>query len=125
MRIPHRAKIDTLSFGRGEKRSLADEDLGFYVYDLPTPLAAGTKRRSSSTSASTYAGFTNGGNRTDIVDNGTFFNSDVAPHIGYMRRRRAEPRRDRHKFGLDPRDRPRRETPRGRCTTTASPDATG
>jgi ABC-2 type transport system permease protein len=123
IRIPHRAKIDTLSFGRGEKRSLADEDLGFYVYDLPTPLAPHDKATLDFGVRYEYEGFTNGGNPNRIVYNGTFFNNDVAPHIGYNDDAEIENDADRHKFGLDPRHMPPAGDPIGSMHNYGFPDA--
>ena len=104
VQVPHRAKIRALSFGRGEHRSLTDETLGFYVYDLPTPLAPHEKATLDFDLHYDNPGFTSSGGDTHVVYNGTFFNSlETAPHLGYFPDAELADDADRHKFGLAPR----------------------
>ena len=103
VRLPRVAKIATLSFGRGETRSLADPPHGFYVYDLPTPLAPHEKAILEFDVGYENVGFPASGGDTRIVTNGTFFNDELAPHIGYSNGLELEDDTVRHKQGLDPR----------------------
>jgi hypothetical protein len=103
VRIPRLAKIATLSFGRGEKRSLADVEHGYYVYDLPAPLAPHEKATLEFDVSYGSRGFPASGGDTRVVYNGTFFNDELAPHIGYSTLSELEDDTVRHKQGLEPR----------------------
>ena len=75
IQVPHVAKIAKLSFGRGEHPSISDKELGVYVYDLQTPLAPHEKATLEFDVSYDNPGFTNAGGDTQVVYNGTFFNS--------------------------------------------------
>jgi hypothetical protein len=113
VRVPHIVKIASLSFRRGERRTLSDETLGFYVYDLPAPLAPHERATLEFDVTLESPGFGNGGTNTDLVDNGTFFNNLVLPHIGYTDQGEIEGDAARHKFGLAPKHLPPAGDPKG------------
>jgi ABC-2 type transport system permease protein len=123
VRIPHVAKIGSVAFGRGEKRTLADERVGFYVYDLPVPLAPGEKATLDFDLRYDSHGFPASGGDTRIVYNGTFFNDELAPHIGYASSLELEDDTVRHKRGLEPRHLPPAGDPIGSMHNYGFPDA--
>jgi ABC-2 type transport system permease protein len=111
--VPRSTKIRKLVFGRGEERTLADATLGFYVYDLPAPLAPGDRATLDFEVTLDNPGFTNEGAGTEIVDSGSFFNDEVLPHIGYDDLLELQNDADRHKFGLAPKHLPPAGDPKG------------
>lgn len=111
--VPHAMKIGKLSFARGEHRTLEDARLGYYVYDLPTPLAPREKATLDFEVTQDDSGFTNGGANTDIVGSGTFLNNFIAPHLGYSDLEELSEDADRHKFGLPPKHLPPAGDPKG------------
>jgi ABC-type transport system involved in multi-copper enzyme maturation permease subunit len=123
VRIPRVAKIAKLSFGRGETRSLVDASHGFYVYDLPAPLAPHEKATLEFDVAYDNPGFPASGGDTRVVYNGTFFNDELAPHIGYASSLELEDDTVRHKQGLEPRVMPPAGDPIGSMHNYAFPDA--
>ncbi|MGO9707953.1 MAG: M1 family aminopeptidase, partial [Polyangiaceae bacterium] len=98
--------------------------MGVYAFDLPTPLAPGATIPLEFDIHFHDAGFKDDGNRTDICENGTFFNSFGLPHLGYMRRAELSLDNDRKKYGLPPRDRlPDLRDAKGLENNLISPDA--
>jgi ABC-2 type transport system permease protein len=102
VRVPHRVEIAKLTFGRGERRTLADDTLGFYVYELPAPLAPGERATLDFDLRYQNVGFTNDRGDTSVVYNGTFVNNSPLPHIGYPDAAEISEDAKRHKFGLAP-----------------------
>ncbi len=98
-------RFESLAVGPMAAPSESDTTLGFYTYRLPAPLAPGEKMPLNYSIRFHTRGFKDGGNRTDIVANGTFFNSGSLPHIGYSRDDELPLDNQRKKFGLAPRAR--------------------
>jgi ABC-2 type transport system permease protein len=113
VRVPRGTDIVNIAFGRGEHLTVDDKKLGFYVYDLPAPMAPGDEGRLDFEVTLDSPGFTNGGADTHIVENGTFFNDEVLPHIGYTDGFELQDDADRHKFGLAPKHLPPAGDPKG------------
>jgi len=64
--------------------ALDDPDFGYRIYELAEPLAPGDEIEVGFRVAVRTEGFVNSGSNTDLVYNGTFFNSvGYFPHIGY------------------------------------------
>jgi ABC-2 type transport system permease protein len=101
--LPDVAKIRKISFARGEHLSVTEKLLGFYVYDLGSPLAAHEKATLEFDLHYANPGFPNSGGDTHLVYNGTFFSSELAPHIGYSPWGELPDDAVRHKFDLPPR----------------------
>ena len=80
---------------------LRDDNLGFYVYQLPSPMPP--HGRIAMDYAVRYAnvGFKNSDPNTDIVSNGSFLNSAYAPFVGYWQDVELTDDSTRHKHGLD------------------------
>jgi len=100
------ATIETMTFGRGERRSLADERLGFYVYDLPAPLHPHEKATLDFALAYVSHGFPDSGSDTHVVYNGTFFTSEACPTLGYNDGVELASDATRHKHDLAPKHLP-------------------
>jgi len=61
------------------------DNFKFYIYELATPLAAGDSIEMDFVTKFHTNGFVEGGSNTEILHNGTFFNSTYFPTFGYQR----------------------------------------
>jgi len=77
-----------------------DERVGYRIYRFEPPLPPGAKRTLRFQVDSRTRGFENSVTRVELVQNGTFFNSDFAPRIGYIAERELTDPNDRHANGL-------------------------
>jgi len=82
--------------------ALAKDDarLAYRIYRFTAPLEPGESRTVRFTVRSRTRGFENSVSDEELVQNGTFFNNDVAPIIGYRRDRELDDANDRRKYGL-------------------------
>jgi hypothetical protein len=82
--------------------SLAKDDARLYyrIYHFAPPLQPGESRTLKLTVRSHNRGFENSLSNTELVQNGTFFNSTVGPVIGYEPERELTDPNDRRKYGL-------------------------
>ena len=81
--IPKEAEIENIQFGLESKKVLDDQELGFFIYQLSKPLAAGESTTLSYKLDYKSHGFPNDGGSTSIIYNGTFINNALMPQIGY------------------------------------------
>lgn len=79
--------------------------LGFYTYRLPEPLAPGEKAELGFDLEYAARGFKNSSQPTEVVDNGTFVNSEALPHLGYQENTELSDEDTRRRFGLAPKER--------------------
>jgi hypothetical protein len=70
------------------------------VYKFDQPLAPGASASLEFEIGGERKGFHNEGEPTQIVSNGTFFNSEVLPHFGYQDNQELEEDNTRRKYGL-------------------------
>jgi len=103
--LPHQAKVERLSLGRGEKEVGGEPRLGFRVLELGAPLAPGEEATLELALSYVNPGFENDGSDTQIVHNGTFFNSTYFPTVGYRRDAEIADEDARRKHDLPPRER--------------------
>lgn len=109
---PHAAALDqihvklnplmehpSLDLGEAEL-SLDDSDLGYRIYRLKQPMQPGEQRSLSFTARFEQKGFGNTRGQTDVVYNGSFFNNNVLPSLGYSARDALDDRNERRKRGL-------------------------
>lgn len=82
-----------------------DNDYGFYGYKLVKPMIPGDSIRMDFTLDHFSHGFSEEGSPTDIVENGTFFNSDALPYIGYNDNVEIADNSTRKKYSLAPKPR--------------------
>src|SRR5271170_1548172 len=78
-----RDSIDEIRFDRTAQLTLNDKTHWYSIYHLAEPLAPGDKMRMDFRCSWTSRGFKDGGERAEFAYNGTFFDSDYFPFIGY------------------------------------------
>lgn len=92
-------------FSQAVRPGVQDANLGFYSYRLATPLAPGARLALEFDVEFIPRGILGMGQDTPVVNNGTFFNNGVLPHIGYQPSNELADARDRRKHGLAARER--------------------
>ena len=113
-----------LSFGQPARAILADDVHGFHVYRLAQPLAPGASMTLSFDMKFEPKGILGMGSDTPVLANGTFFNNDILPRIGYQQQAELTDERDRKRHGLGLRARlPAADDARGRQTNLLGSDA--
>ena len=95
MRISPEADIRKAEFSRPATRTHADEDRGYYIYTLATPLAPGEGVQLDFDLAFDSHGFENTVTQTQVVENGTLRQQSGIAQLRLRRARRA-------RRGLDP-----------------------
>ena len=80
-----RDSIDEIRFDRPTQIVLNDKKHWYSIYHLAQPLAPGEKMRMDFRCSYTSHGFKDGGERAEFAYNGTFFDSDYFPYLGYNR----------------------------------------
>ena len=111
-------------FSQPARAAIADAERGVYTWRLATPLAPGARLSMAFEVAYAPGGILGLGIDTPVVANGTFFDKEVLPAIGYQRRMELADERDRKRHGLAPRERMlARDDPRGLAENYISPDA--
>ncbi|WGV56464.1 ABC transporter permease subunit [Stenotrophomonas indicatrix] len=136
VRNTHAAPISDIHIAMGDDRNLVkvdlggqtlafhDVDLGYRIYRLATPLQPGEQRQVHFRVEQRPKGITAGQAPSNIVDNGTFFNSTLLPSFGYDPRGELEDRNERRKRGLgEPTRMPKLEDEAARANTYISDDA--
>ncbi len=119
-----RATIKQLRFSVNARPTLQDPELGFYSYALATPLAAGASIELSFELSYAPKGILGVVADTPVVANGTFFNNEVLPRIGYQEGCELTDPRDRKKHRLPPRERAlARDDPKGLASNFIANDA--
>lgn len=93
------AKIEQLEFG-GAKLIRDDARLGYRIYRLDRPMQPGEHRQLRFVQSYAQRGFPNEPVNTQIVANGSFFNSSMYPSFGYNESRQLTDRNERRKRGL-------------------------
>ena len=102
MGLPQAATFNELRLPAHQVR-VADDVLGYYIYDLEEPLAPGEEFEIFFDLTVEPQGFVNSGSDTSLVYNGTFFNNfQYFPQLGYNTGAQLVDRNDRRKHGLEP-----------------------
>ena len=108
----------------GAKLVSDDEPLGYRIYRLARPLQPGEQRDFRFKLDFHPNGITNQVAQTRIVENGSFFNSQMFPSFGYNARAQIDDRNDRRKRGLgEPTRVPKLEDQAARANTYLTDDA--
>ncbi|WP_433925585.1 ABC transporter permease/M1 family aminopeptidase [Stenotrophomonas nematodicola] len=108
----------------GQTLGFHDVDLGYRIYRLSTPLQPGEERRFRFRVEQRPKGITAGQAPTNVVDNGSFFNSEMLPQFGYNERVQLTDRNERRKRGLgEPTRMPKLEDEAARANTYITDDA--
>ena len=98
-------KLKAVNFGSTSKEIVNDNDYGFRMYKLQTPIAPQDSIKMQFTVVAQEIGIPNSNSNTDIVYNGTFFHNDYFPSIGYSDGFELSNNDTRKKYGLSPKDR--------------------
>lgn len=97
--------INEFRFERPATCVLNDKDNGFYIYKLSSPLKPGDSIKLNMDLAYFPKGFKKSDAGTAIVYNGTFFNSQMLPSIGYNPQGELSEEKARKKYGLGKKER--------------------
>jgi ABC-2 type transport system permease protein len=104
IQMPDDETLTQLDFGSvsdvGATLSLHDRELGYRIYQLQQPMLPGAERELHFTVELKPTGFGNAMAQTQIVENGSFFNSRVFPAFGYSNQGEIGDRTERRKRGL-------------------------
>jgi hypothetical protein len=92
----------SISFDRGAKPVLTDEELGFHIYTLERALDPGESMQLAFDVAFRQSGFPNSGIQTQVVDNGAYFDRRWLPFIGYQPMFALSDDETRARLGLEP-----------------------
>ncbi|MEM1183205.1 MAG: M1 family aminopeptidase, partial [Acidobacteriota bacterium] len=102
MNLPLGVTFNELNLPQHEVR-LADERLGYHIYDLAEPIEAGESFDITFDVTVEPQGFVNGGSDTSLVHNGTFFNNtQYFPSLGYSANAQIRDRNTRREYDLGP-----------------------
>jgi len=136
VRNPYAKPITDLHIGMNDDKSLIDIDmggaslirhdeaLGYRIYRLKSPILPGAERVISFKVELAPNGITNGTAQSQIVDNGTFFNSLSFPSFGYSDNAEIQDRNERRKRKLgEPRRMPKLEDQAARANTYLTDDS--
>ncbi len=104
--------------------SLHDKDVGYRIYTLEKPMQPGEERDMKFKVDIAEKGFTNSGNQSEIVENGSFFNNRLLPGFGYEERAEIPDPNERRKRKMgDPQRMPKLEDEAARANTYIGNDA--
>ena len=81
-----RRVLQRVNFDRPYQETLKDTEVGYRIYHLARPLLPGENMTLNFTSGYAAQGFLNHGEKTEFAYNGTFFNEEYFPEIGYSGR---------------------------------------
>ncbi len=114
----------TLRLPPGARLLLADRTRGFYGVKLASALQPGARMALEFDVEEAPNGILGLGMDTPVRENGTFFDNEALPHIGYQARAELRDDRDRKRHGLAPRKRlPAANDPAGARDNTIASDA--
>jgi hypothetical protein len=103
--LPNWHDFQKLSVAGVAKPASSDVRLGFYTFELAQPLHPGDEAPLEFEMTFGSHGFRNSAQETDIVANGTFFNSMNLPSLGYQEEVELVEDNTRKKYGLAPKER--------------------
>ena len=107
--------------GRAGARTISDEEKGYYAFRLARPLAPGDSTELRFDVEHVTRGFEDEPSFFPVVQNGTFFDSQYLPGIGYNPEGELTDEGERERRGLPPRPRANRHRrPAGAARATSS-----
>ena len=119
-----RKSVKEVSFDRPATSTLSDSKLGFWVYHLATRLEPGEKIQIRFKCSYENPGFRNANEQAEFAYNGTFFDRDYFPSLGYDRGRELDNPVRRREQGLGPQEElPDRGSTYGMSTNLFGPDS--
>jgi hypothetical protein len=95
-----RRSVRAVSFDRSATQTLEDKKHGFWIYHLATPLAPKEALQIRFTCGYENPGFRNSNEQAEFAYNGTFFDRDYFPSLGYDRGREIDNPVRRREEGL-------------------------
>lgn len=105
LNVPPEAKIRSLRLLPGNRQFIRDTVAGFYGYRLSRDLAPGDSMKLEFDLVYAEKQLLLHSDQTQIVKNGSFFNSQLLPAIGYNAQAELEDNSARKKYGLTPKPR--------------------
>ena len=105
VRMRREAEIRRVEFSRDATNTHADDQHGYYIYTLATPLLPGEAMQLRFELAYVSSGFENNVSNTAVVENGTFINSTLMPALGYDPRAELSEDSTRRKYDMAPKER--------------------
>lgn len=105
VRIPREVEVRAFRLSRPAEPVLRDREHGYSIYRLASPLQPGDSLRLRFALASDTRGFPNRVRNTEVVGNGTFFNSGLMPSLGYSADAELADDDVRRKHDLEPKQR--------------------
>ncbi|WP_338845709.1 M1 family aminopeptidase [Massilia sp. W12] len=122
--LPREARVRKMEFKQGAAAQIADKELGMYSYKLDEALAPGASAELDFALDYAPKGMLGLESDTPVIYNGSFFNQDVLPHLGYHAEAELVDDRVRKKHGLAPKERMLpRDDARGLAFNPIGPDA--
>jgi len=97
-----RKSLRAITFDRPATSALADKNHGFWIYHLATPLNPGQSLQIHFKCGYENPGFRNSNEQPEFAFNGTFFDRDYFPSLGYSRGRELDNPVRRREEGLGP-----------------------
>ena len=115
--------LAAIDFG-GQQLVTYDEPIGYRIYRLDRPLQPGERREMTFSVDYHPTGIRNGGAQSDLVANGTFFNTSYFPGFGYEAGAELTDRNERRERGMgEPTRMPKLEDVSARQATYLTDDA--
>lgn len=105
LNLPSEINIDELKFAQATKKVVDDKDDGFFIYKLDSPLKPGDSVKLDISLDYFAKGFKSSDAGTSFVYNGTFFNSQWLPSLGYNEQGELSENTARKKHGLGKKER--------------------
>ncbi|TAF32388.1 MAG: aminopeptidase [Cytophagales bacterium] len=102
--------VQNLSFEGGSKLKQEFKDFRYYIHTLNKPLAPNDSVKMSFKIHYKTEGFKEGGNSSEVVYNGTFFNNTNFPTLGYEEAGELSDEDKRKEYGLKPKERAKPRT---------------
>jgi hypothetical protein len=119
-----RRSVKAITFDRPATATLADTKNGFWIFHLAQPLEAGATIQIHFQCKYENPGFRNSNEQAEFAYNGTFFDRDYFPSLGYDRGRELNNPVRRREEGLGPLEElPDRGDPYGMNTDLFGPDS--
>ena len=119
-----RRSLKSIQFDRPATTTLADTTNGFWIYHLATPLEPGGSIKIHFQCGYENPGFRNNNEQAEFAYNGTFFDRDYFPALGYDSNREQNNPVRRREAGLGPQEElPDRGDPYGMNTDLFGPDS--
>jgi ABC-2 type transport system permease protein len=95
-------EVRKLSFTGGQTPVIQDDALGFYIFQLASPLPPEGRTELQFDLRYPNPGFVNGLANGDIVSNGSFVSNAYVPYVGYWKEIELTDDSARHRHGLPP-----------------------